>query len=133
MLFRSGIEYSSLSGGSIGYTNPGYSGSRVLQENYFLTFDSSVNMIEQYSKTLYTDVTVVSSEVKDGVLTIVGSTAKRSKSGNGDAQEFTYEVKVSDGYVNSFTAGKKFSVQGYQLVDKSGKIVIPNISDITVK
>ncbi len=129
----SGIEYSSLFGGSIGYTNPGYSGSRVLQENYFLTFDSSVNMIEQYSKTLYTDVTVVSSEVKDGVLTIVGSTAKRSKSGNGDAQEFTYEVKVSHGYVNSFTAGKKFSVKGYQLVDKSGKIVIPNISDITVK
>ncbi len=129
----SGIVYNSLYGEDIGSANPGYEGCRLVQANYFLTFDSSVDMIDQYSKTLYTDVTVVSSEVKDDVLTIVGSTAKRSKSGNVDAQEFTYEVKVSHGYVNSFTAGKKFSVQGYQLVDKSGKIVIPNISDITVK
>ena len=44
-----------------------------------------------------------------------------------------YQVKVSDSYINQFAVGKKFSVRGYQLVDKSGTIVIPNISDITVK
>ena len=126
----SGVVYNSLYGGTPGNSNPGYTGSRVIQENYFLTFDSKEQMIDQYSKTLYTDVTVKSSEVKDGVLTIVGTTSKRTKTGVEEAREFTYEVKVGDNFDNTFTAGKKFATKGYQLVDKSGKIVIPNISDI---
>lgn len=129
----SGIVYNSLYGEAIGSANPGYEGCRLVQANYFLTFDSQEKMIDQYSKTLYTDVTVKSSSVENGTLTIVGTTKKRTLSGVGDELEFTYQVKVSDGYVNPFTAGKTFSVQGYQLVDKSGTIVIPNISDITVK
>lgn len=129
----SGIVYNSLYGEAIGSAYPGYEGCRLVQANYFLTFDSQEKMIDQYNKTLYTDVTVKSSSVENGTLTIVGTTKKRTLSGVGDELEFTYQVKVSEGYVNSFTAGKTFSVQGYQLVDKSGTIVIPNISDITVK
>ena len=129
----SGIVYNSLFGGNPDSANSGYEGSRVLQSNYFLTFDSDAKMIDQLNRTLYTDVTVKSSSVEGGVLTIVGSAAKRTSNGTLESQEFTYEVKVSDNFVNSFTEGKKFSVKGYQLVDKSGKIVIPNLSDITQK
>ncbi len=129
----SGIVYNSLYGGNPNSTNPGYTGSRVMQENYFLTFNSSVDMIDQYNKTLYTDVTVKSSSVEGGVLTIVGSAAKRTSDGVLESQNFTFEVKVTDNFINSFAEGKKFSVKGYQLVDKSGNIVIPNVTDITLK
>lgn len=129
----SGLVYNSLYGESIGNSNPGYEGCRLVQANYYLTFDSTVEYIAQYSKTLYTDVTVKSSSIENGVLTILGSTQKRTEDGAEDAVEFTYQVKVSDSYINQFAVGKKFSVRGYQLVDKSGTIVIPNISDITVK
>lgn len=129
----SGVVYNSMYGANPNKTYPGYTGSRVVQENYFLTFNSDVTMIDQFNKTLYTDVTVKSAQVKDGVLTIVGTSAKRTADGIGEAQEFTFETKVADGYVNTFEAGKKFSVQGYQFVDKSGKIVIPKVSDITTK
>ncbi len=129
----SGVVYNSLYGSNPNNVYPGYEGCRVVQKNYFLTFDSDVNMIDQYSETLYTDVTVKSSEVKDGVLTIVGSSAKRTDEGIGDTQEFTYQVKVSQDFENKFSVGKTFSVKGYQLVDKSGQIVVPNISDITLK
>ena len=129
----SGIVYNSLFGGNPDSADSGYEGSRVLQANYFLTFDSSAEMIDQLNRTLYTDVTVKSSSVENGILTIVGSAAKRTSNGTLESQEFTYEVKVSDNFVNSFAEGTKFSVKGYQLVDKSGKIVIPNLSDITQK
>lgn len=129
----SGVTYNSLYGGDPDKTYPGYDGSRIVQSNYCLTFDSTVEYIAQYSKTLYTDVTVKSSSIENGVLTILGSTQKRIKDGVEDAVEFTYQVKVADSYINQFAVGKKFSVRGYQLVDKSRTIVIPNISDITVK
>ena len=129
----SGIVYNSLFGGNPDSADSGYEGSRVLQANYFLTFDSSAEMIDQLNRTLYTDVTVKSSSVENGILTIVGSAAKRTSNGTLESQEFTYEVKVSDNFVNSFAEGTKFSVKGYQLVDKSGKIVIPNLSAITQK
>ena len=129
----SGVVYNALYGSNPNAVYPGYEGCRVVQENYFLTFDSDEKMIDQYSKTLYTDVTVKSSQVKDGELTIVGAAAKRTDDGVGDEKEFTYRVKVSQDFENKFSVGKKFSVKGYQLVDKSGQIVVPNISDITLK
>lgn len=129
----SGVVYNALYGSNPNAVYPGYEGCRVVQENYFLTFDSDEKMIDQYSKTLYTDVTVKSSQVKDGELTIVGAAAKRTDDGVGEEKEFTYRVKVSQDFENKFSVGKRFSVKGYQLVDKSGQIVVPNISDITLK
>lgn len=126
----SGVVYSSLYGGSESYSNPGYTGTRVVQENYYLTFDSSIQYIEQFSKNLYSNVTVKSSSVENGVLTIIGTAKQHKDGGYGDPVEFTYQVKVPDNYVNNFTEGKKFTVAGYQLVRKSGIIVIPNIKDI---
>lgn len=118
--------------------NPRYqdkvpNGSFIIQKDYYLTFDSTEEYFDNYSATLYSDVTVVSSEVKEGVLTIVGSTNKRTKDGLGEEKQFTFTVDVPDNYANNLTAGSKFSVCGYQLEANSGKIVIPRLSDITVK
>lgn len=111
-------------------------GTVTVQNDYYLTFNSSVNYITQFSRTLYTDVTVKSSSVENNVLTIVGEAYQVIKSGNklsDKPTEFKFTVKVSDGFTNILTEGKKFSVKGYQLVYNSHEIIIPSYKDIIIK
>lgn len=111
----------------------------VKQKNYYVTFNSSLEFISQYNTSLFTDVTVVSTDVTDGKLTITGTATQRRKVTDsypdglrGDAKIFTFTVKVPSGYNNEITAGTKFSVSGFQLEANSGKITIPNYSDIKI-
>ena len=105
-----------------------------IQKNYLLTFDSSKGYVDQYSETLYTNATVVSSSVEEGILTIVATAQLRTKTGtSGTDKQFTFKVAVSEDFTNNFTAGKKFSVKGYQYVKDSGEITVLNLSNFQLK
>lgn len=111
-------------------------GTITVQRDYYMTFDSSMTWTKQHSRSLFGDVTVSSSSVEDGVLTIVGVAHKKlDLEGNYDetAKEFTFKVKVPEQFNNVYTAGKKFSVCGYQLVYNSCEILIPSLSAIKSK
>ena len=105
-----------------------------VQKDYLLTFDSSRAFISQYSATLYTNATVVSSSVEDGVLTIVANAQQRTKDGlKEEVKQFTFKVEVGESFTNNFTAGKQFSVKGYQYVKDSGEITVLALANIQLK
>lgn len=117
-------------------------GSYILQKDYYLTFDSAETYCDQYSATLYTDVTVKSSKVENGVLTIVGKANKRAADGKLVEDvvtheiieyEFTFKVNVGENYDNTFTEGTVFSTRGCQFTSKSGEITVLNLKDIIKK
>lgn len=121
------IKFNTMLSNSKGYTT-------IKQRNYYLVFDNNLEYVDNYSDVLYTDVTVVSSSVENNVLTIEGTAYKRSYSGKSeDTTAFTFRVNVEEGFVNNFTTGKTFSVQGYQFTENSGVIDILNYSAITLK
>lgn len=124
----SGIKYDVIFGANrIDHTAP-------IQKNYFLTFDSSAEYYTQHNKTLFTDVTVVSSSLEGTTLTIVGEAQLRTKDGVKDTVEtYTFSVEVPEGYTNNFTEGTKFSVKGYQYVENSGEITVLNIANFQLK
>lgn len=129
----SGIVYNSLLQSKDSYREA-LSGSWILQKNYYLIFDSSVEYMDQFSECLYSNATVQSVDVQDGVLTL-GIICNQITSGNQLADEFEYTIKVnvSDDYVSTYKVGDVISVSGYQLEEKSGIINVPSISDITKK
>ncbi len=124
----SGILYDTFYGSK----NPAY--TTELQYNYYLTFNSELTYNFRYVSTLYTDVTVVSATVEGSNLVIVGTAEQRTTSGTkGEAVQFTFTVPAPANGAQSFTVGRKFSVGGFQLVNDSHEITIPNYSDITLK
>lgn len=123
----SGIKYSEVL--------PIKNGTTLKQSNYYLTFDSSVKWIKQYSATLYSDVTVTEvSAVDNGSLTFK-ATSKQAKYGGfkDDDVTFTFTVAVPVGYTNAITVGSVLALRGYQFVVNSGEITVTNYSDITIK
>lgn len=122
-----GLTYSSR------YNQPGY--TKVKQANYYLAFDNSIKYVDNYASTLYTNATVTSSKVENGVLTIVATAKQRTSDGTQDEEKtFTFKVKVSDDYVNDkYVEGAKFSVRGYQYTADSNVIDICKYSDLTLK
>lgn len=125
----SGITYDTIYGEMRDdYTHP-------VQKNYYLTFDTAIDYINNYSATLYSDAIVISSSVEDGVLTILAKAYKNGKDDNyaTEATEFTFKVAVSEDYENVFTEGVNFAVRGYQFENGSGIIDVINYSDITVR
>lgn len=108
--------------------------SYVTQKDYYLTFSSSETFINQYSATLYTDITVTSANVENGTLTIVGTAQQRTQDGvKEEVKTFTLTVKVDSNYSNEITVGSKISVSGLQLVANSGNITVLHYSDIDLK
>ncbi len=124
----SGILYDVIYGANLmDHTSP-------IQKNYLLTFNSSTNYLTQYSDTLYTDATVVSSSIEGTTLTIVATAQKRMKDGvKEEVESFTFSVEVPANYTNEFTVGKQFSVKGYQYEENSGELTILNFADIQIK
>lgn len=123
----SGVLYDTIYEGQKGYTT-------VIQKDYYLTFDSSINFITQNGTTLYSDVTVTESNLEGTTLTIVGTAKQNSINGyKEDNFTYTFKVEVPNGFNNDFTAGTKFSVSAYQLEAKSGILKIFNYSDIVRK
>lgn len=122
----SGIEYNAL------YQDKQPDGSYILQNNYYMTFDSSESYFTQYSATLYTDVTITSIDTQGSELTIVGTAYKRTKDGTKDeAETYTFKSAIPEGYEVTLKVGDTFSVKGYQLEANSRVITVPSIRNIT--
>lgn len=91
-------------------TNPAGTYTEVLHTGYFLQFDSSVNPeIVSSKQYLYNDVTVVSSEVTEDKVIIVGEATKRS----GEKCNVTIEVPLQTGESLELVAGDRISVSGF--------------------
>lgn len=110
-------------------------GTYTVQEKYYMTFNSSIAFISQYSVTLYSDIRVKSATVENGVLTIVGDSNQKvfGDELSDKTEEFTLNVKVGENYQNTFVAGDRLKLSGYQLEADSHVILVPSISDITKK
>lgn len=129
----SGIIWDSLYQSQDLYRNK-LSGSYIIQKNYYLTFNSSITYMDQYSENLYSNATIKTVDVTDGELTL-GVVCNKVTSGNklGDEFEFTVKVNVAEDYTSAYNVGDIISFNGYQLEENSGVITVPNISDITKK
>ncbi len=115
-------------------------GTITVQQKYYMTFDSSTQFCSQYNTTLYSDIRVKSASVENGVLTIVGDSNQilynselKITELSPNTEEFTLTVKVGENYTNTFVAGDRLKLKGYQFESGSHKILIPSISDITKK
>lgn len=108
--------------------------TKVIQSDYYLTFDSKSKFTANYSRCLYSDVTVVSSKVEGETLTITGTTQILGENGpKGDVLTYTFTAKVASGYSNPFVEGKKFATSAYQFVAKSGNFTITNLAGVTLR
>lgn len=110
-------------------------GTFTVQENYYLTFDSSTKFIQQLSENLYSDLRVKSASVENGVLTIVADANQVVNEDELDQNtiEFTLTVAVPEGYVCNIASGDRLKLSGYQFEPNSHKIFIPSLSAITKK
>ncbi len=107
----------------------------LYRKDFYLTFSSDEKYTDNYSDTLYSDATVVSSSVSDGVLTIVAQAYKKIGDNKyaSTATNFVFYVEVGSDYENVFTVGKTFSVCGYQIESDSNVIYILDYSSIVLK
>lgn len=110
-------------------------GTTVKQRNYYLKFDASEEYRNQYSSTLYGDVTITEATLNGSSLTIKGTAQQRKSKTEfkDEVKDFTFTVKVPEGYTNNFKTGDKISVAGLQLVENSGNITIIDYNDIVKK
>lgn len=122
----SGITYDTL------FTMPGY--TKVIQKDYLLTFNTNLTFIDQYTQTLYTDATVVSSSVSGSDLVVTCTAQQREREGlKADVITFNVTIKGASGNLSLVTEGKKLTFQGYQFDNGSKNITVFNYSDIKIK
>ena len=120
----SGISYSPI------YENE----THVVQYKYFVTFDSSVTYITQYSATLYSDITVTEVNVEGDTIKFKGTVQKVTSDGL-DEEVVTYSFSVAkpDNYADAIQVGKEISTQAFQFVAGSGEFTILNYSNLKIK
>ncbi len=108
----------------------------VLKYNYYLTFNSDYMALfdVQYTGNFYSDLTVSSVSLSDGVLTIVGTANKLVALNSFDSQssQFTFTVKVPAGYNNKITEGTVLKLNGLMDEAHSGQYLIIDYSGITI-
>ena len=124
----SGLNYNTV------YQIEGGDYTTITQKDYYLTFNSDTPFIMQYSNTLYSDVTVDEVKLEGETLTVKGFAFQKAKDGyKGEKSEYTFKISVPEGYENKLKAGSKFSVTGYQLVEGSGEILVPDYGNLNIK
>ncbi|MBQ0109617.1 MAG: hypothetical protein KBS44_05005, partial [Clostridiales bacterium] len=124
----SGLNYNTV------YQIEGGDYTTITQKDYYLTFNSDTPFIMQYSNTLYSDVTVDEVSLEGETLTVKGFAFQKAKDGyKGEKSEYTFKISVPEGYENKLKAGSKFSVTGYQLVEGSGEILVPDYGNLNIK
>ena len=130
----SGIAYSA--------TLPIANGTTVKQRNYFLTFDNTKEWFygNQYSVTLYSDVTVTNVEYANGTLTFTGTAYQcvsadddGVKSYSDEAVTFTFTVKATQEQAAKIVKDTVISLQAYKLDASSDLITIRNFGSITIR
>ena len=97
----SGLKYIAMSSGGDLITR--------VTPDYYLTFDSGIEYVARYSKSLYGDITVSDAVVEGTTLTFTG-TAKNKKTK--EDETFTFTCPVSEGFNASSFNGKTISTYG---------------------
>lgn len=128
----SGIIYDSFYQSTANYQNK-LEGTFILQKNYYLTFDSSVTYSDNYSDTLYSNITVKKAETENGVMTITGKANRIVDGSKGDEIDVTIKVNVTENDNKKIYIGDVLSLRGYKLDAESDIITVPSLSDITKK
>ncbi len=129
----SGVTFSSFYESTPAYQKK-LEGTFIIQDNYYLTFNSSTEYTDHCSNTYYEDLTISTVSVENNVLTIVGSARKMIRGGlSEDSFEFTIQVNVADGYETTLMTGDKIRFSGYRLNSESDIITVPRILDISKK
>ena len=103
--------------------------TKVVQRDYFLTFDSEEGWYEnlQWSATLYEYVTVTEIVgTADGVLTFKGTARQRIGANDYDqqAREFTFTINANAAIASQIVVGAKLKLGGYQFTYNDGNITI---------
>ena len=120
----SGINYQTI------FDLPGY--TRVIQKDYYLTFNSSTTFVTQYSQTLYTDATVVSSTTEGDYVMVVATASLRTLNGTKDeVVGYTFKVPTSYGY--TFNVGDKFTCSAFQFEAGTKVLTVISKADISIK
>lgn len=120
----SGISYSPI------YENE----THVVQYKYFVTFNSGVSYIAQYSATLYSNITVTEVEVVDNTIKFKGNVQKATSSGLDDeVLTFSFSVAKPEDYNDAIQVGTVISTQAYQFVANSGEFTILEYSKLSIK
>lgn len=119
----SGIDYV----GKVGQNN---NQTILLQENTFYIFESNLDIESTrdkgtYSDTHYSNLSVTSVDLTDGVLKIVGTANQIKSTGSYGAQEqFTIVYEVPEGYVNTIKVGDSITAKGFRLDPDKKEITI---------
>lgn len=119
-----GINYETI------YDIEGY--TKVIQKDYYLSFNSNQTFVTQNSQTLYTDATATS-VTTDGDYMIVTATANlRNKNGvNPDAVEYTFKIPTS--FELNIAVGSTFTCYAFQFEAGTKVLTVINKTDINVK
>lgn len=103
------------------------------QKDYFVRFNTSgvASYYENDGKSLYSNLTVESAVVENGVLTIVGHAYLASKAGLAEeATTFTVTANVPQSYSTNLKAGDSVSFSGLQMVKDSHEILVVDYKTI---
>ena len=100
----------------------------VQQKDYYLTFDSTVQFISQYSQTLYGDLYVTDVKVEGSDQIVTGQASLKTKAGYKEETQ-TFTVKIPDLTVE-IKPGYSLRVAGYQFTEGSGVIEVPASAEI---
>lgn len=102
----------------------------LLRENTFYIFDSALDLEPTrdkgtYSDTHYSNLTVSSVNLTDGVLTIVGTAYQIKSNGSyGQQAQFTIKYEVPADYTNTIKVGDSITAKGFRLNPDSNEITI---------
>ena len=107
--------------------------THVKQYDYYWTFNSGVGYTGNNGATLYSDVTVTSVKVEGTVMTVEGTARKCKKDGYADAESFTFEAKVAEGYTPKLSVGNRFSGNAYKFDSGKNVWTIADVDGIVKK
>lgn len=122
----SGIKFSP------GTTSKGF--TRLVQDEYYLTFNSNTEYNANFSKSLYSNVTVTKvNSVSNGLLTFEGIAYQQERAGlKAESRAFIFTVKVPSGYANTIKVGSELQLDGLQYELDSGEIFVINFQSIKI-
>ena len=106
--------------------------TKVIQKDYYLTFNSNQTFVTQNSQTLYTDATATSVTTEGDYLLVSATANLRTKNGtNPTAVEYTFKIPTSFGI--EIAVGDTFSLSGYQFEADSKVVTVVNKNNISIR
>jgi endonuclease YncB( thermonuclease family) len=105
---------------------------KILQKNYYLTFNSSLTWRENFTRNVYTDLTITNvNSSENGKLIITGTAQLRTDINEvGEKETFTITVQLKEGETSTLKVGDKIRFSAYQFTVDSGELYVYSLSKI---